>query len=86
MPPRRTTIVLGERERRAAKRLADLWGVTPSEAIRRAVVRVDEAEVPASRQRVRRARAAALEQARDVFDGMDVEREIARIQAERDDW
>ena len=78
--------MLGEKERRAAKRLAALWGVSPSEAIRRAVIRVDETEVPASRARVRRARAAALERARDIFEGMDVDAEIARIQQERDDW
>jgi hypothetical protein len=82
----RTTIVLREKERRAAKRLAALWGVTPSEAIRRAVIRVDEAEVPASRERAKRARAVALERARDAFAGTDVDGEIARIQEERDAW
>jgi hypothetical protein len=82
----RTTIVLRERERRAAKRLADLWGVTPSEAIRRAVIKVDEAEIPASRERARRARAAALEKARVVFAAMDVDAEIDRINSDRDEW
>jgi len=82
----RTTIVLGEKERRAAKRLASLWGVTPSEAIRRAVIKVDEAEIPASRERARRARAAALERARDVFEAVDVDAEVDRINADRDAW
>jgi hypothetical protein len=86
MASNRTTIVLGEKERRAAKRLAALWGVTPSEAIRRAVIKVDEETVPASRERARRARANALERARDVFASMDIERELARITEERDDW
>lgn len=82
----RTTIVLGEKERRAAKRLAALWGVTAAEAIRRAVIKVDEAEIPASRERAKRQRAAALDRARDVFVGMDIDAEIDRINEERDDW
>jgi hypothetical protein len=86
MASNRTTIVLGEKERRAAKRLAALWGVSPSEAIRRAVIKVDEEAVPASRERARRARAKALHSARDVFDTMDVAAEIARISEERDSW
>jgi hypothetical protein len=86
MANNRTTIILGDKERRAAKRLAALWNVTPSEAIRRAVIKVDEAEVPASSERAKKARAAALDRARDVFRTMDVEAEIARISEERDHW
>ena len=86
MASNRTTIVLGEKERRAARRLATLWGVSPSEAIRRAVIKVDEETVPASRERARRARASALDRAREVFASMDIESELARINDERDNW
>jgi hypothetical protein len=83
---KRTTIVLGERARHAAERLATLWGVTPSEAIRRAVIEVDQETVRASPERVRRARADALDRAQAVFETMDVESEIARLGDERDRW
>ena len=79
MAAQRATIVLGEKARRAARRLAALWGVTLSEAIRRAVIQCDEAELPASRERTKQTRAVALERARDVFKGLDVDGEVRRI-------
>ena len=45
MAPRRTTITLGEKECRAAKSLAARRGVTPSEAIRRALLKVESQEL-----------------------------------------
>ncbi len=82
----RTTIVLGPAERRAARRLAARWGVTPSEAIRRALLRVANEEVSEYRERRRRHRVAALEQLIKMSDGQDLEAELRRISAERDAW
>jgi hypothetical protein len=80
----RTTIVLGAIERRAAKRLAARWGVTPSEAIRRALMRVANEELHEQRERKRRQRVAALEQLIELSGGQDLEAELKRISEERD--
>lgn len=80
----RTTIVLGAAERRAAKRLAAVWGVTPSEAIRRALIRVAREELDEQRERKRRQRVAVLEQLIELSKGQDLEAELERIREERD--
>lgn len=82
----RTTIVLGPSERRAAKRLAARWGVTPSEAIRRALMRVANEELDEYRQRKKRQRVAALEQLIALSDGSDVEAELKQLAEEREAW
>jgi hypothetical protein len=82
----RTTIVLGPMERKAAKRLAARWGVTPSEAIRRALMRVANEDLEEYRARRRRQRVAALEQLIAQSDGQDPEAELRRIAEERDAW
>ena len=82
----RTTIVLGAAERRAARRLATRWGVTPSEAIRRALLRVASEELDDVRQRRRRQRVAALEGAIRLSAGQDLDTELRRIRDERDAW
>lgn len=82
----RTTIVLGPSERRAAKRLATRWGVTPSEAIRRALMRVAHEELEEHRERKRRQRVAALEQLIELSQSQDLEAELKRIAEERDAW
>lgn len=80
----RTTIVLGAAERRAAKRLAALWGVTPSEAIRRALMRVASDDLGEQRERKRRQRVAVLEQLIELSQGQNLEAELERIREERD--
>jgi hypothetical protein len=82
----RTTIVLGPAERRAAKRLASRWGVTPSEAIRRALMRVAGEELAEQRERKRRQRVAALEHLIQLSEGQDVRAEIARLVEDREAW
>lgn len=86
MSSERTTIILGRAERAAAKRLAVQWGVTPSEAIRRALLKVADAELSDHRVRKAKQRRAALERLISVSKGMDVEAELQRISGERDDW
>ncbi len=80
----RTTIVLGPGERRAAKRLAARWGVTPSEAIRRALMRVADEDLEQHRARKQRQRVAALEQLIGLSEGQDLEAELQRIAEERE--
>lgn len=82
----RTTIVLGDKERRAAKKLAAHWGVTPSEAIRRALLKVEAEELEAARGKARRERVAAFEQLVKLFKGYDPDDELAQIRADRDAW
>jgi len=82
----RTTIVLGPNERRAAKRLAARWGVTPSEAIRRALIRVANEDLDEFRARQRRQRVAALEQLITLSEGQDLQAELQRIAEDRDTW
>ncbi len=82
----RTTIVLGVAERRAARRLATRWGVTPSEAIRRALMRVAGEELAEHRERKRRQRMAALGRLIELSEGQDLAAELHRINEARDQW
>ncbi len=82
----RTTIILGASERRAARRLASLWEVSPSAAIRRALLQVEELELGAARARRQARRLAALDRAAKAFRGTDLDGELARLSAERDAW
>ena len=84
MAPARTTIVLGDKERRAAKKLAAHWGVTPSEAIRRAIMKVEGQELDASIQRRRRARVEAFQELVALFDDYDPRDELDQIREDRD--
>ena len=86
MSSERTTIILGKAERAAAKRLAAQWGVTASEAIRRALLKVADAELGDYRAQKAKQRSAALERLFEVSRGMDVAGELARINFERDAW
>lgn len=79
----RTTIILGDKERRAAKKLAAHWGVTPSEAIRRALLKVEAEEFEASRSRTRRERLAAFEELVKLFEGYDPQDELDQIREDR---
>ena len=80
----RTTIVLGEKERRAAKKLAAHWGVTPSEAIRRALLKVEAEELEAARSKARRDRVGAFEELVKLFKGYNPAQELEQIRADRD--
>jgi hypothetical protein len=82
----RTTIVLGPAERAAAKRLAAAWDVTPSEAIRRALLRVANEELAEHRARKGRQRSSVLEQLIKISKGTQVEAEIQRFKEDRDTW
>jgi hypothetical protein len=86
MAPGRTTIILGDKERRAAKKLAAHWGVTLSEAIRRSLLAMEAQELEATRSRARRERVLAFKELVKLFHGHDPEEELAQIRADRDAW
>ena len=77
----RTTIILDDETRKAARELARIYDCSTSEAIRRAVVRVREAlggATPTERARRRR----ALERLFELSEGSDPDAEIRRIKSE----
>lgn len=79
----RTTLLLDEGTRRAARDLARRYACSTSEAIRRAIVRQLEAE---SRPSVaeRRRRRDVLKRLFALFEGADPATEVRRLKAEDD--
>ena len=84
----RTTIVLGQGERRAAKRLAAYWGITASAAIRRALLEVEREALEAGGERRRRTRMNNLRGLFEAFStpASKVSAELKRVAEERDAW
>jgi hypothetical protein len=79
----RTTLILDERARAAARQLARHHGCSVSEAIRRSVIRQRDVElgVPSAR---RRGRIRALRRLVELFANNDPAEEIRRLKAEDD--
>lgn len=77
----RTTLVLDEEARAAARQLARLYRCSLSEAMRRALIRQRDSEVGVPRER-RRERARTLRRLFDLFDGNDAAAEVRRLKAE----
>jgi hypothetical protein len=79
--PTRTTILLDEPSRRAAKTLAVKLDVSPSEAIRRALVHYRDHlfGVP---PHARRRRSAALDRLAQLFEGNNAATEVRRLKEE----
>lgn len=79
--PRRTTLILDDETRRAARQLAESYDCSVSEAIRRAVVRQRDAErgIPPGK---RRQRVEALGRLFILFEGNDPEEEVRRLKSE----
>ena len=77
----RTTLILDDESRQAARQLALRYGCSTSEAIRRAVVRHRDAVfgVPAE---ARLERKRVLERLFELFDGNDPHEEVQRLKAE----
>lgn len=78
MATHRTTILLDEETRRAARELALRYGCSVSEAIRRAVVdqRDSTLGVPAESRTERR---RVLERLFELFEGNDPAQEVAKL-------
>lgn len=77
----RTTIVLDDESRAAARELAATDGVTVSAAIRHAIVAERNRRIRVTGKRVAE-RERALQRLFELFDGHDAEAEIARLKAE----
>jgi hypothetical protein len=77
----RTTLVLDDKAREAARQLARRHGCSLSEATRRALVRQRDAEIGVPRRR-RRERVLALRRLFDLFAENDPRAEIQRPTAE----
>ena len=77
----RTTILLDDEARQAAKTLAQKYGCSASEAIRRAIIRQCDAEEGVA-EPFRSERTEALNRLFLLFEGHDVEEEIRRLKRE----
>jgi hypothetical protein len=77
----RTTLVLDEKAREAARQLARRYGCSLSEAMRRALIRQRDVELGVPRER-RRERVEALRRLFDLFADNDPAAEVRRLKAE----
>lgn len=76
--PHRTTLVLDDHVRQAARELAERYGCSTSEAIRRAVLRHRDETLGIPEER-RQRRVNVLNRLFDLFEGHDAAEEIARL-------
>ena len=81
MASARTTLVLDDKAREAARQLARRYGCSLSEAMRRALVRQRDAELGVPQER-RHERAQALRRLFALFEGNDPRSEIRRLKTE----
>ena len=83
--PTRATVRLDEPSRRVAKTLAIKLNVSPSEAVRRALIhyRDEVLGVPAE---ARRRRTAALDRLFILFEGHDAADEVRRLKEQDRHW
>jgi hypothetical protein len=77
----RTTLVLDDKAREAARQLARRYGCSLSEATRRALIRQRDVELGVPRER-RRERVEALRRLFDLFEDNDALAEVRRLKAE----
>jgi hypothetical protein len=77
----RTTLVLDDKAREAARQLARRYGCSLSEATRRALIRQRDVELGIPRER-RRERVQTLGRLFDLFADNDADAEVRRLQAE----
>jgi hypothetical protein len=77
----RTTLILDEKARQAARQLAQRYGCSLSEATRRALIRQRDAEVGVPRER-RRERVHALRRLFALFADNDPLVEVRRLKGE----
>jgi hypothetical protein len=77
----RTTLILDDETKKAARELALRYGCSTSEAIRRAILRHRDSVfgVPAE---TRRERGKVLSRLVELFDGHDAEEEIRRLKSQ----
>ena len=83
--PTRTTIILDDPARTAARQLAVRYGCSVSEAIRRALLRQRDAELGMPPVK-RRERVQTLERLFELFAGHDAEDEVRRLKEQDEEF
>lgn len=81
MPAKRTTIVLDEESRTAARELADHYGCPVSDAIRRSLIAQRDSVTGLTRQD-RQQRVKTLKRLFEMFEGNDPAEEVRRLKTE----
>jgi hypothetical protein len=77
----RTTLILDEESRNAARQLADHYGCRVSEAIRRSLIAQRDSLAGVSK-RTRQQRARILKHLFEIFEGNDAAEEVRRLKVE----
>jgi hypothetical protein len=83
--PARATVRLDEPSRRVAKTLASKLNISPSEAVRRALVHYRD-DVLGVGVEARRRRVAALDRLFVLFEGHDPAEEVRRLKEQDKHW
>jgi hypothetical protein len=81
MNGKRTTLILDEESRAAARQLAKHYGCAVSDAIRRSVIAQRDA-VAGVTKRTRQQRLRTLKRLFEIFDGNDAADEVRRLKME----
>jgi hypothetical protein len=81
MPLRRTTLILDEESRSAARQLADHYGCPVSDAIRRSVIAQRDAVIGVTKQ-TRQQRVRTLKRLFEIFEGNNAAEEVRRLKME----
>lgn len=77
----RTTLILDEESRKAARQLAEHYGVPVSEAIRRSLI-AQRDSVAGLSKRSREQRVRVLKRLFEIFEGNDAAEEVRRLKSE----
>ena len=81
MTGRRTTLILDDESRAAARQLADHYGCAVSEAIRRSLI-AQRDSVAGMTRRARQQRIRTLKRLFELFEGNDAAEEVRRLKIE----
>lgn len=81
MAVKRTTLILDEESRVAARQLADHWGCPVSDAIRRSLI-AQRDSVTGVTKRARQQRVRTLKHLFEIFEGNDAAEEVRRLKME----
>ena len=81
MNAKRTTLLLDDESRKAARQLADYYDCSVSEAIRRSLI-AQRDSVAGVTKRIRQERVKALKHLFEIFEGNDAAEEVRRLKSE----
>ena len=81
MATKRTTLILDDESRTAARQLADHYGCSVSDAIRRSLI-AQRDSVAGVTKRTREQRVKTLKRLFEIFEGNDATEEVRRLKSE----